>query len=162
MTADREAAIEHIARIFDLLADVDFKGISPLYERLTRECAREPEVLALLLAAPVPDRLPYLLFAAVQYLLLANGSDPLTAFDGEPISRFREFCLDHRAAIEELVATRFTQTNEVGRCAALLPCLAAVAAATRRPLAVIEVGCSAGLNLGFDRYRYAYGPGAAF
>jgi hypothetical protein len=159
MTADR-AAIEHIARVFDLLADIDFKGTSPLYQRLTRQCAREPEVLALLLKAPVPDRLPHLLFAAVQYLLLAEGSDPLAAFDGEPISGFRAFCLDHRAAIEELVATRFTQTNEVGRCAALLPCLAAVAAAAHRPLALIEVGCSAGLNLGFDRYRYAYAPGA--
>lgn len=159
MTADREA-IEHVARLFDLLADADFKGTSPLYERLARECAREPEVLALLLAAPLPDRMPHLLFAAVQYLLLADGSDPLIAFGAESIRGFRTYCLDHRAAIEELVATRFTQTNEVGRCAALLPCLAAVAAAEHRPLAVIEVGCSAGLNLGFDRYRYAYAPGA--
>ena len=146
--------------MFELLADVDFKRTSPLYERLAHECAREPEVLALLLAAPLPDRLPLLLFAAVQYLLLAEGSDPLAAFDGKPISVFRSFCLERRAAIEELVATRFTQTNEVGRCAALLPCFAAVAAAAQRPLALIEVGSSAGLNLGFDRYRYVYAPGA--
>ena len=59
------------------------------------------------------------------------------------------------------------QTNEIGRCAALLPCLAAVAAIERRPLAVLEVGASAGLNLLFDRYRYQYGdvavgaPGSA-
>ena len=60
-------------------------------------------------------------------------------------------------AIEELVATRTTQTNEVGRCLALVPALAEVARATGGPLSLLEVGCSAGLNLRFDRYRLGYG-----
>jgi hypothetical protein len=47
----------------------------------------------------------------------------------------------------------------VGRCAALLPAFAAIAAQEpARPLALVEVGASAGLNLRFDRYRVEYAP----
>ncbi|MFI0928832.1 DUF2332 domain-containing protein [Streptomyces sp. NPDC021012] len=55
---------------------------------------------------------------------------------------------------------RRTQTNESGRCATLLPLLASLP----QPLALIEVGASAGLCLYPDRYRYRYryDDGAAF
>jgi len=49
------------------------------------------------------------------------------------------------------------QTNEVGRCAALLPGFLAVAVETGLPLRLLEVGASAGLNLRWDLYRYAAG-----
>jgi hypothetical protein len=48
---------------------------------------------------------------------------------------------------------RRTQTNEVGRCGTLLPVLAGL----EGPLALVEVGASAGLCLLLDRYRYRYG-----
>ena len=47
---------------------------------------------------------------------------------------------------------RRTQTNEPARCATLLPALARLPP----PLALIEVGASAGLTLLFDRYSYDY------
>jgi hypothetical protein len=48
---------------------------------------------------------------------------------------------------------RSTQTNEPGRCAVLLPALAALP----QPLALLEVGASAGLCLLPDLYGYDYG-----
>ncbi|MEJ1157215.1 DUF2332 domain-containing protein [Prosthecomicrobium sp. N25] len=49
------------------------------------------------------------------------------------------------------------QTNEVGRSAALYAGLVTVAGLTGLPLAVHEVGASAGLNLNLDRYAYDLG-----
>lgn len=49
------------------------------------------------------------------------------------------------------------QTNEVARSAMLLPGFLAIARETGLPLALNEIGASAGLNLFFDRFRYAYG-----
>ncbi len=46
------------------------------------------------------------------------------------------------------------QTNEVQRGVALLPGLLHVAARTGLPLALLEIGASAGLNLWCDRWRY--------
>ena len=48
------------------------------------------------------------------------------------------------------------QTNEVQRSAALLPGLLHVAAQTALPLALIEIGASAGLNLWCDHYRHEH------
>jgi len=46
------------------------------------------------------------------------------------------------------------QTNEPGRCAALLGGFLEVARGTGLPLRLLEVGASAGLNLRFDAFRY--------
>lgn len=46
------------------------------------------------------------------------------------------------------------QTNEVVRSAVLLGGFLTIAAATNKPLALYELGASAGLNLLFDRYVY--------
>ena len=48
---------------------------------------------------------------------------------------------------------RATQTNEAGRCALLLPVLTALP----QPLALLDIGASAGLCLYPDRYSYRYG-----
>jgi len=51
------------------------------------------------------------------------------------------------------------QTNEVARSAIILGAMLSVAEVTGQPLEIFEIGASAGLNLGFDGYRYALGEG---
>lgn len=140
--------------------------VSPLYARLSLLIASDPELLTL---AAHGDRrgqpVPNLIFAAVQYLLLGGAAHPLarfypivggdTALPEPPEPAFRDFCIAHAAPIRALLETRLVQTNEVRRCALTLPALAL--AADSQPIALIEVGASAGLNLLLDQYRYQYG-----
>ena len=51
------------------------------------------------------------------------------------------------------------QTNEVARSGIVLGAALHVAAMTRRPIELFEIGASAGLNLRFDRYGYELGNG---
>lgn len=119
---------------------------------------------------PIPNGF----FAAIHWLLLRDPSQALARYypsieprprpvDAELWSVFRAFVLDRREEIRATIATRLTQTNEVRRCGYLLPAFAHVAAlAGEKPLGLIEIGCSAALNLCFDRYAYDYGSGRRF
>ena len=141
--------IEELARRFTLLGEVECRGYSPLYEELALGTAADPELLAMLAQARPGQRRPTLFLAAANFL---GGIDPARGF-----ADFRAFCLEHRDDMLGVIETRATQTNEVRRSAVLLP--AFVAAAQGRPIAIVEIGCSAGLNLLFDRYAYDYGDG---
>ncbi len=61
---------------------------------------------------------------------------------------------EHAGEVLQVLSTRRTQTNEVTRCATLRPALALLP----QPLALIEVGASAGLCLLYDRWRYCPAP----
>ncbi|MET8362992.1 MULTISPECIES: DUF2332 domain-containing protein [unclassified Micromonospora] len=118
-------------------------GVSPTYERLSYAVAADPDLLALLDALPPAKRQPNLLFGVVRWL-------------GGPVddpAAFHDYAVTHWPVIETELRRRATQTNEAGRCAVLLPVLAALP----QPLALLEVGASAGLCLYPDRYAYRYG-----
>lgn len=149
---DRRGEFEWYA---DWVADV-----SPLYARLARGIAERPRLLELCEGRRPGQPAPQLLFAAVHSLLLSGYDHPLAAFYPtcaddptdprvvDPISAFHSFCLSHESRVRDLVATRRGQTNEVGRSAVLLPAFEHVSrAAGRTPLALVEIGASAGLNL---------------
>ncbi len=144
------------------------EGSDPLYAHLCRHVADDPDVLALAAAVPEGRQAQNLLLAAVQYRLERDGDRRLARYypsltadprppDEECYPAFRDFCLNNADALEPLLATRRTQTNSVRRSAVLYPAIAHVAARTDGPLALVELGPSAGLNLLFDRYRYDYG-----
>ena len=148
------------------------RASSPLYGRLLLAVADDPDLLALAEAARRDQPTGLLLLAAVHFLLLRDEEPrpPLAAYypsvvgaatrTDDPVPAFHSFCLVHQEKIRELIAERRVQTNEVGRSACLLPAFTlASRMAHGRPLALMEVGASAGLNLLFDRYAYDYGDG---
>lgn len=134
---------------------------APLYSRLSAGIARSPLLASLFADAPAPARVPVNLFAAVHHLLLAEADAPLARFypnlaavpdPGDPVPEFLAFCADRSDRLREVLATRLPQTNEVGRSALLL---AGVAQLEGGPVAVLDVGASAGLNLLLDRFSYS-------
>lgn len=138
-------------------------GEAPLYARLALAAAADDELVALLANAPPEQRRGTLFFAAVHFLVLNEPEHRLGLFfcrnppQEDPVPVFRRFCLERRDRLGELLLTRKTQTNEVQRCSYLVPAFGLVAALTDRPLALIDVGASAGLHLIFDRYFLDYG-----
>ncbi len=120
----------------------DARGRSPAYECLAGSVAEDAAVLRFLGTLPPEKRQPNLLFAAARYLLGAPAD----------ITGLRALIRQNSAELAGVMMARRTQTNEPARCATLLPALAQLPP----PLALIEVGASAGLTLLFDRYSYDY------
>jgi hypothetical protein len=75
----------------------------------------------------------------------------------DPGPLFLDFWRAQRDGVDHILATRHIQTNDCGRSALIAPALTWVASRFGRPLALVDVGASAGLNLRCDRYRIDYG-----
>lgn len=120
-------------------------GDSPCFEAWASAVAEDPEVLAWLGTLPPVKRQPNLVLAAARW----HGAPAPGPYAG-----LRRVLLEQEAEVRATVMTRSTQTNEVGRLASLVPVMALV----EGPLALVEVGASAGLCLYPDRYDYAWPP----
>ena len=131
-----------IAEAYRTFARHEARGRSPAYQALAEAVAGDAAVLRFVGALPPEKRQPNLLFAAARYLL---GAPP-------DIAGLRTLVRRNGAELTQVMLARRTQTNEPARCATLLPALAQLPG----PLALIEVGASAGLTLLFDRYSYDY------
>jgi hypothetical protein len=120
-------------------------GDSPCFEEWALGVAGDPEVLAWLATLPAIKRQPNLVFAAARW----HGA-PAPG----PYSGLRDVLIGREPEVRATILAKATQTNEVGRLATLVPVLALV----EGPLALLEVGASAGLCLFPDRYDYAWPP----
>jgi hypothetical protein len=151
-----------LADFWVTFADTQCRDYSPLYDRIVRYVATLDEIMAMVQAAPPEAHMPNVLLAAVHFVVLGGVDHPLVAVyesasDADPGPLFADVCVQYRTEIEHLLATRHTNTNEVGRSAVLGPALLTVAERLGAPLGLVDVGCSAGLNLLCDRYFLDYG-----
>lgn len=115
---------------------------------------------------PIADALPVRLAAGFNALVRAGALPGLAAyFPPQPPGDDAAFDAALVAALHDDRLLPWLdsapQTNEVGRSAVLMPGLLTIAAACRLPLALFELGASAGLNLRLDDYAYDLG-GAVF
>jgi hypothetical protein len=146
MYAVDEGRIQRLATEYRRFSVEDAAGRAELYTDLTRQVAGDRELLAILCELEPAKRQPNLLLAAVRHLYGDFARD---------WPQFRERFFDRQAEALEIIRTHRTQTNEPARCATLLPALASLP----QPLALLEVGTSAGLCLLPDRYGYDFGAG---
>lgn len=118
-------------------------GHSALHVAWAAGVADDEDVLELLDRLPRERRQPSLIFSVATWL----GAEA-TDYDG-----LRTWLIENWPAVEGAARERRTQTNEVGRCAPLVAALARIPG----PIALLEVGASAGLCAIPERYSYRYG-----
>lgn len=120
---------------------------SPTFAAWASGVADDPEVRAWVATLPEVKQQPNLVFAAARHHGVAAPG---------PYAGLREALLADDGTIRATVLERSTQTNEVGRLATLVPALASFDG----PLALLEVGASAGLCLYPDRWGYRWATDA--
>ena len=134
---------DQVRRLYLSFAVNEARHVSPLYEALAEALVQHNELVAFIASLPEAKRQPNLLFAAVRHVCGAP----------EGPEHFVRLLQQHQTHIRSVMLARQTQTNEPARCATLVPLLTSLP----QPLALLEVGASAGLCLLPDRYGYDYG-----
>jgi hypothetical protein len=154
-----------LAQVYRHFGEVDAAETSPLYQRVAVALSESDEALRAIEAAPARKRHPTVILAALHDLALAGGAPALAAAyaaaDGDAAAGAAiDTLLRMTDSVVAIAVRRQTQTNETGRCAVLYP---AIAEAARRvgatAVGLIDVGCSAGLNLNVDRVGITYSNG---
>ena len=134
-----------VAERYARFARDEAPGRSDLYAEWAAGVAADASACSVLARIPETRRQPPLVFAVTRMLGSGEG-------------RYSDWAGWLSAHADEVVAeasVRSVQTNEPQRCAALLPALSTMTG----PLALLEIGASAGLCLYPDRYSYRYGGG---
>lgn len=155
-----------LSQRFQSFAVNECRGSSRLYEFLSTEIAGDIDLLELSSHCSPGQPVPNLLFASVHYLLLSGTQHELKSFypsvtdNPRPFEGaffpFKDFCLRYREEIINLLQTRLVQTNEIRRCTYLYPSFCYIYNKVNKPLSLVEIGTSAGLQLLWDRYSYSY------
>lgn len=166
MTTDADSATDSLARLWRGYSDKVYGGYSPLNSVLAAAVARSDELLGYVRAQAPHVHDPNMLMAAVQFLVLGGLDHPITeiyesdpeALDVDEVRPLLEdLCRIEGDRLSALMAGRRIQTNEVGRTGGLALGLACAAKSVGSPLALIDAGASAGLNLLLDEYQLDFG-----
>ncbi len=151
---------ETLANYWRFFAETECKGYSPLYEAITTACAKSDDVMEFVSSLPSHAHQPNLLLAAMHERVLQGLEPELSALYAENQVGgvgivFVGAVLKSQELLRPILASRFTQTNEIGRVAIIAPALAAIS--NRDNFTLIDVGTSAGLTLRLDDCFIDYG-----
>ncbi|GAA0333784.1 DUF2332 domain-containing protein [Sphingomonas oligophenolica] len=147
------------------------RDTAPFYAAMSLAIAEDEELYEISEEAAEGQLSGRLMLSAVHYLLLQNPHEPLARYcpsiaqtplpadDVGPV--MKEFCRKYRSEIIDILHHRTLQTTATDRAARVLLALNEVAKAIGEPFTLFEVGCSAGILLLFDHYRYEFGNGAS-
>jgi hypothetical protein len=124
-------------------AAVELAPHSALHAEWASRWADDDELLGLADLLPRERRQPSLLFSCLD----AAGLPVLDGWE-----RLRPAIVAHWSEVAAIASRSRTQTNEIGRCAPLLLALQRV----EGPIALLELGASAGLCLAVDRWSYRF------
>jgi hypothetical protein len=140
---------------------------SPLYHKLLLRIAEDidgsgPCWSVLENHADTAERslLPLRFLAGIHRLVLENrlpelaGYYPSAGGLADPAAAQIAFMETIAQRGHTLEIPKTVQTNEVARCCALLPGFLEIARQTGMPMRLLEIGCSAGLNLRWDCFAY--------
>src|SRR5690242_19031616 len=154
-----------LAQVYRHFGEVDAAGTSPLYERVAVALSESAGALRAIEQAPARRRHPTVILAALHDLALAGRAPALAEAyatgDGDAAAGAAiDTLLRLTDAVVAIAARRKPRTEETGRCAVLYPAIAEAAHRVgANAIGLIDVGCSAGLNLTVDRVGITYGDG---
>lgn len=161
------AAHSDLADLFTKSAQT-FTG-SPLYQELARTVAVNEVLLGLAAQCQPGHRPPNVMFAAVHRSVRRHPDRPLAQWYASVVGLqqvrdpaeagpvFIDYCRQYEDELLADIRTRYVQTNVVKRAAGLRFGLSRVASRTTGPVALVEIGCSAGVLLRHDAYAYRAG-----
>jgi hypothetical protein len=141
---------------FEAMAEGEM-STSPEQAVILRRCASDPLALSLLPESPTWD-MPHRLLAGARWLVSSEQADDFDSAE-DPWASFRALLEGHDEWLARFVREHPVQTNEAQRCWVLLPIFLTVARLAGRPLDLVELGTSGGLNLLWDRFGYRYEAG---
>jgi len=150
--------------VYRRFAEVD-AGSSPLYGRVAIALSESAEALRAIETAPPRRRQPALILAALHDLALAGRAPALAAAyaaaDSDAAARAAiDTMLGLTDEVVAIAARRRTRPDETGRCAVLHPAIAEAASRVGAgAVGLIDVACSAGLDLNVDRVGISYSNG---
>jgi hypothetical protein len=162
----RRAAVERLLREQSARCHRDGSAFySDLLARAAQDVGRGGPCWRPFADQPFAVALPLRFMAGVHRVVLEGGAPglarhyPSVGGDGDARKAWQSFVevVDAHADTVADSLRKPVQTNEVGRCRALLGGFLLVASEARLPLRLLEIGASAGLNLRWDRYHYVAG-----
>ncbi len=154
---------------------IESRENNPTYVRLIDAVLASEELFALANEVPAPQLPANVLFASVHFMLLQGISHDLALhyptvrlrhnLRDAPTSRLEDDFLDftrvHRTELLDLLHHGITQTNEVARSALLSAALCDLQRDGVTEVALLDAGCSAGLNAFVEYYRITHSPSCA-